>query len=48
MIRQYLSDVINSHKSQHQWKIQLLLTIKFVSSKDFKETRNIDTKSDNI
>ena len=47
MIRQYLSDITNNHKTQNEWKIQLSLTINFVSSKDFKETRTIYTNSDN-
>ena len=37
MIRQYLSDIINNHKTQNEWKVQLSLAIKFVSSKDFKK-----------
>ena len=48
MIRQYLSDITNSHKTQNEWKIQLSLTINFVSSKDFKETRTIYTNSDKL
>ena len=39
MIRQYLSNIINNHKTQNKWKIQLSLTINFVYSKDFKENR---------
>ena len=48
MIRQYLSDIINDHKSQGEWKIQLTLAINFVSSKNFKETRTMHSNSDNI
>ena len=33
MIRQYLTDTINSHKTQDEWKIQLTLPINYVSSK---------------
>ena len=47
MIRQYLSNIINDHY-QDKWKIQLPLTINFVSSKYFKETRTMYTNSDNI
>ena len=31
-----------------KWKIQLTMSIDFISSKDFDETRNTHTKSDNI
>ena len=48
MIRQYLSGIMNNHKTQNEWKIQLSLAINFASSKDFKETRTIYTNSDNI
>ena len=66
MIRPYLSDIINDHKtpknlSVHssnevidyetqygEWKIQLTMSINFISSKDSDETRNMHTKSDNI
>ena len=34
MIRQYLSDIINDHKTQGEWKIQLTMAINFISSKD--------------
>ena len=48
LIRQYLSDIINNHKAQNEWKIKLSLAINFVSSKDFKETRIMYTNSYNI
>ena len=60
MIRPYLSDIINDHKTlknlSHssnetqfgEWKIQLTMSINFISSKDSDETRNMHTKSDNI
>ena len=48
MIRQDLSDVINDHKTQGEWKIQLTMTINFISSKDSNETCTMHTKSDNI
>ena len=48
MIRKCLSDKTNSHKTQNEWKIQLSLAIKFVSSKDFKEPRTMYTNIDNI
>ena len=65
IIRPYLSDIINNHKTQgeckahssstiihyktqDEWKIQLITTINFISSKDSNETRTMHTKSDNI
>ena len=48
MIRPYLVDMINDHKNQSEWKIQLTMTINFISSKpDFDEARLTHTKSDN-
>ena len=49
MIRPYLVDMINDHKTQSEWKIQLTAEINFISSKpDSDETRIMHTKSDNI
>ena len=48
MIRPYLSDMINDHKTRREWKIQLTMSINFISSKDSDETRNLHTKSNNI
>ena len=48
MIRPYLSSMINDHKTQGEWKIQLTMPIKFVSSKDSNETRIMHTKSDSL
>ena len=66
MIRPYLSDVINDHKTRKnlrvhssnevidykiqygEWKIQLTMSINFISSKDPDETSNMYTISDNI
>ena len=48
MIRPYLSDMINYHKSEGEWKIQLTLAINFMSSKDSEETRTMHTESHNI
>ena len=48
MIRPYLSDTINDHKSRRKWKIQLTMQIKFISSKDSEETHTMHTKSHNI
>ena len=49
IIRQYLNDIINDHKTQGEWKIQLTMEINFISSKDSKdsnETRTMHTTSD--
>ena len=66
MIRPYLSDIINDHKTLKKlrvhsrnevinyvnqygvWKIQLTMSINFISSKDSDETCNMHTKSDII
>ena len=39
--------MINNHKAQGEWKIQLVMKIKFVSSLDNNEFREMYTKSDN-
>ena len=49
MIRPYLVGMINDHKSQSEWKIQLTLEINLVFSKpDSDETCIMYTKSNNI
>ena len=66
MIRTYLNDIINYHKTCKKlsihlgnkvidyetqyadWKIQLIMKIIFVFSKDSNEIRNMSTKSDDI
>ena len=48
IIRPYLSDMINDHKTQSEWKIQLTMQTNFVSSKDSEETCTMHTKSSNI
>ena len=45
MIRPYLRDIINDHKTQTEWKIQLIIIIDFISSKN---SNKICTKSNNI
>ena len=47
MIRPYLSDMINEHKTRRQWKIQSAMSISFISSKDSDEACNLLTKSNN-
>ena len=48
MIRPYLSDMTIDCKTQGEWKIQLTMSINFISSIDSDETRNLLTKSNNI
>ena len=48
MIRPYLNDLINNLKTQGEWKIQLIMAINFLSSKDSDETHIMHTKSRNI
>ena len=48
IIRSYLGDMINDHKIQSEWKIQLTMPINFISSKDSDETCTMHTESDNI
>ena len=47
MIRPYLVDMINDHKHQSEWKIQLSAEI-FSSKPDSDETRIMHTKNNNI
>ena len=47
VIRSYLSDMINDHKTRIEWEIQLTMQINFISSKDSKETCTMHTKSHN-
>ena len=48
MIKPHLSDMIIDYKTQGEWKIQLTVSINFISSNDSGETRNLRTKSNNI
>ena len=47
MMRQYLSNIINDHKTEGEWKIQPIIQL-IISSKDSNQTCTMDTKSDNI
>ena len=47
-VRSYLSDIINDHKTQGEWKIQLIMTISFISFKESNDARIMHTKSINI
>ena len=49
IIRSYSVNIINDHKTQSEWKIQVTTAINFISSKpDSDETRTICAKSDKI
>ena len=48
MIRPYLSDVINNHRTRREWKIQLTMTVNYISSKDSNVTRSVHIKSHNV
>ena len=49
MIRPYLVDMINDHKNQSEWKIQLSAEINFIFSKpDSNETRIMHARSNSI
>ena len=47
-IKPYLSGMINDLQNQGEWKIHLTIVTNFFSSKDSRETRTINTKSNNI
>ena len=40
--------MIKNHQTKREWKIQLTISINFISSKDSNETRTMHTKSHNI
>ena len=40
--------MINDHKTQSEWEIDLTVQINFMSFKDSEETRNMHIKSCNI
>ena len=42
------SDMILDYKTRGEWKVQLIMSINFVYSNDWYDTRNLRTKSDNI
>ena len=47
-IREHLRKMIEDKKKSGEWKIQLVLKINFISSKNFTETRDMYSKSDNF
>ena len=48
IVRPFLKDMIDDHKSKDEWKIQLSMRIIFVSFIDSNETLEMHTKIDNI
>ena len=46
-IREHLGKLINDKRKKRKWKIQLIMKINFISSKNFIETRDMHSKSDN-
>ena len=48
MVNPYLSDIINDHKTQGEWEIQLTMEISFISSKDSDEICTMCKNGDNI
>ena len=48
-LKAHLSNEVFDFETQYgEWKIQLTMSINFISSKDSDETRNMHTKSNNI
>ena len=47
-IRPYLVSMIDNHKAQGEWKIEIAMRIKFISSLDDNDFRIMHTKSDNV
>ena len=48
IIRPYTGDMIIGYKTQGEWKIQLTMSIIFISSKDSDKICNLHTRSNNI
>ena len=48
MIKLYLNDLKNKHKTKKEWEIQLTMSINFISSKNSEEICTMHTKSDYI
>ena len=46
MIKPYLSNMINNHKTQGEWKIQFTAAINFMSSKYSNENRTMHSNSE--
>ena len=48
IIRPYLNDLTNNHKAFGEWKIQMVILNRCISSKNYEETRNMYSASNNI
>ena len=48
IIRPFLRDIINNHKTHGEWKIQLTMQITFISSLDIGEFHIMHLKSNNV
>ena len=48
IIRPFLRDMINNHKTHGEWKIQLIMRIDFISSLDTGEFHTMHSKSNNV
>ena len=47
-IREHLRKLIDDKRKKGEWKIQLVLKINFISSKNFNETGDMYSRSDNL
>ena len=47
-VREHLRKMINDKRKKGEWKIQLIMKINFISSKNFNDTRDVHNKSDNV
>ena len=43
-----MSNIINYHKTQGEWKIQLTMAVNFISSKDSDDVRTMHTKINKV
>ena len=48
IIRPFLRDMINSHNTHGEWKIQLIMRINFISSLNTGEVCTMYSKSNNV
>ena len=47
-IREHLRKLIHDTRKKEEWRIQLIMKINFISSKNFTDTRDMHSKSDNV
>ena len=47
-IREHLRKLINDKKKNGEWMIQLIMKTNFISSRNFTESRDMYSKSDNF